>query len=183
LQGGLSEEARAARILEAVRLAIRHHVPFHEVKRLAKLQMEDTPNNNPESLTSKSMLRSDRLFDFAALYHVYDTSGKGNLSSSKLSKMLNDVGVRLDPSDFNRCFYFFNTRLDGYISREEYSNMLMLTQFEIDLLVEKIRSRLLSSASSVTSAITATMPLIWPSLSVNGAAEKIISMVRPSFVL
>lgn len=146
LQGGLSEEARAARILEAVRIAVRHYVPFHEVKRLSKLQMEDTPTNNAESIASKNMLRSDRLFDFAALYHAYDPSGKGNLSSSKLSKMLNDVGVRLDSPDFNRCFYFFNTRLDGYISREEYSNMLSLTQFELDLFVEKIRSRLLSSA-------------------------------------
>lgn len=145
---GLSMEVRQAIVLENMRKAIRHHVPLQEVKRLATLQMEE--KNSTES--NKAMLRSDRMFDFSALYHMYDDSGKGRLTLSKLSKMLSDVGSRLESADINRCFYFFNCKLDGYISREEYSNMLSLTDYEIDLVVDKIRNKLLAS-------VAATVPM------------------------
>lgn len=99
------------------------------------------------------------MFDFASLYHTYDTSSKGELTFRKLSKLLTDVGIKLDNPDINRIFYFFNTELDGYISREEYNKMLTLTDYEIDLTVDKIKVLLLSNAKTSIPALKETATL------------------------
>ena len=138
---GLSQDVRQSMILIAVRNTLRSHVPTREVKRLANLHMEVVEN---DATNLKNALRSDRLFDYAALYHLYDESSKSHLDKSRFSKMLLDAGIRMDSNDVACVFYYFNSKLDGYISREEYSNMLTLTDSEIDILVDSIRSKLLS---------------------------------------
>ena len=60
--------------------------------------------------------------------------------------MLCDVGIRMEKADVNRFIYFFNiNKKTGYISPQEFGVMLKLSDYEVDLVVEKIRFKLLSS--------------------------------------
>jgi len=106
---GLSLDVRQGKILSAVRSAIRHHVPLNEVKRLANLKLEDSSAgsedpSSPSIDASRQRLRSDRMFDFSALFHLYDPSGKGQLTKGKFSQMLTDVGLKMVIDVVNRCF-------------------------------------------------------------------------------
>jgi Ca2+-binding EF-hand superfamily protein len=66
---------------------------------------------------------------------------------SKFEAMLVDVGVRIERRDTNILFHTFNIVQDGYLNRQEYWTVLALTDFEIDEVVEKIRSTLLRQSS------------------------------------
>ena len=143
---GLNPQVKQSKLLEAVRRAIRHHVPLQKVSDLAKLTMEGEVTNKE----SKKVDRSDRMFDFTALYHMYETSGKGLMSKGKFTNLLQDVGARMEAVDVNKCFNFFNFKLDGNISREEYCAMLSLTNFERDAIVDKIRAKVLRGEGGKT---------------------------------
>ena len=52
----------------------------------------------------------------------------------------------MEKADVNRFIYFFNiNKQTGYISPNEFGVMLKLSDYEIDMVVERIRSKLLSS--------------------------------------
>lgn len=153
----LSEEARLAKVLLMSRMAIRNHVPLTQLKKVANLQ--DYSEGNAEGAGLGSVIvgaptgsnafllhRTERIFDFSALYNHYDSSGKGHLTRRSLENMLNDVGVRMDKIDVNRFLYFFNfNKQTGYISPQDFGILLKLSDFEVDLIVEKMRVKLLSS--------------------------------------
>jgi hypothetical protein len=156
----LSEEARVAKVLLAARTAIRHFVPLMQLKRVANLHDDvegadsagkgkgsgPGPAAPPTGSNAFMLQRTERIFDFSALYNKYDTTGKGHLTRRMLETMLNDVGARMDRVDVNRFLYFFNiNKQTGYISPQEFAVMLKLSDYEVDLVVEKIRAKLLFS--------------------------------------
>lgn len=132
----LTDEIRQTKLIASVRLALRNYVPTDDVKRLANLELE----SNDVAVHSE-MLRSERMVDFSSVYHKYDARGKMN--SSKWSKLLHDVGLNMKPNDITQCFNFFDSKHNGIISIEEFTHVLSLTDYEIDLAVEKIRLKLL----------------------------------------
>jgi uncharacterized protein YeeX (DUF496 family) len=70
------------------------------------------------------------------------------MTQSNLSKLLYEIGLHLDRVDVSYCFHVFNTRRDGYISREEFSIGMGLRDHELDIITDQIRSRLIASATS-----------------------------------
>ena len=141
----MSEETRIATLLVAARKAVRHFVPLSQIQRLAKLQMDMDDaaaaaaggaagagqDGQPPRPLHQQMSRSDRLYDFSALYLKYDPSHKGQLTRGKLQRMLQDVGARVDSQDMSRCFYFFNLNnhnINAYISREEFTMVMKVNR-------------------------------------------------------
>ena len=146
----MSEETRIATLLVAARKAVRHFVPLSQIQRLAKLQMDMDDaataaagagqEGQPSRGANIQMSRSDRLYDFSALYLKYDPSHKGQLTRGKLQRMLQDVGARVDSQDMSRFFYFFNLNnhnINAYISREEFT-MVMKVNLHLPPLVVDI---------------------------------------------
>ncbi len=76
---------------------------------------------------------------------------KGKLSAAKLTKMLYDVGIKLKSGDLTYCFNHFDANHNGFVTIEEYTKTLSLTDYELDLAVEKIRVKLLSTSSNPAS--------------------------------
>ena len=148
----MSEETRHHRLVVAVRWAIRHHVPLSEMRRLAKLQLEGAPSSS-SSAGSKAALRSDRMFDYAALFHAYSSESSLNpgqgvfMKKSKFCQLLHDVGMNIHSEDMTRCYNYFDKDLNGKLSRVEFARVISLTGYEVDVAIERIRSRLLRNHS------------------------------------
>jgi Ca2+-binding EF-hand superfamily protein len=158
---GLSEEKRLARISVAVRSAVRYYIPLNEMKSLSAVQpaasgaaagtnaatsvvaaAAPSTRNIDASISAQTAAAST--FDYAALYNRYDSSRKGMLAQSQFMKLLLEVGIRLDNSDIGRIFRFLDIGSNGALSRDEFAFMLKLSDYEIDLVVDQIRSRLIS---------------------------------------
>jgi hypothetical protein len=60
----ISEEARHAKVLMAARTALRHYVPVESMRKLSTLTMDGEVSGD-----DGRSAHSERLFDFAALYH------------------------------------------------------------------------------------------------------------------
>jgi len=145
----MSEETRVATLLLAARRAIRHFVPLTQMQRLAKLQLD------ADDAQMQNMSRSDRLYDYSALYQKYEPSGKGQMTRGKLQRLLHDVGARMDSADVSRFFYFFNTKqttTSTFVTRDEFNHVMLLTDYEVDLVIEDVRKRLLPSSSAASSS-------------------------------
>lgn len=66
----LTEEERQTRLLYAVRVALRHHVEAADVKRLANITIMDAVSGAGETADRQaSIVRSERLLDFTAMFH------------------------------------------------------------------------------------------------------------------
>lgn len=65
------------------------------------------------------------------------------MKSSKFMKMLFDVGLRLDKKDATICYNFFAVSGRGFISHEDFANILALTDNELDHELDNLRIRLL----------------------------------------
>jgi Ca2+-binding EF-hand superfamily protein len=65
------------------------------------------------------------------------------LYPAKWSKMLTDVGLKLKPTDITQGFNFFDVNHNGFVSIEEFTSILGLTDYELDLALDKIRLKLL----------------------------------------
>lgn len=171
----MSEEARVAKVLLAGRTAIRHYVPLMQLKIVANLHDDVEGKDifsstgtgggsgsgnggggyngalsttiGPSTGSNAFMLqRTEMIYDFSALYNRYDTTGKGHLTKRNVELMLNDVGARMERVDINRFLYFFNiNKKTGYISPQEFGITMKLSDFEVDLVVEKLREKLLAS--------------------------------------
>lgn len=135
----LSEELRQTKLIASVRIALRHYVPIKDIKRLATLMMENNQLIVSASITET--IRSERMMDFSSLFHQY--SVKGKLYPNKWSKMLTDVGVRLKAQDVTQAFHYFDLNHNGCVSIEEFSSILSLTDYELDLALDRIRLKLL----------------------------------------
>lgn len=71
--------------------------------------------------------------------------------------MLIEVGLCLASGDERLVFNFFDQMQNGNISIEEFVNILALTDYEIDLAIEKIRLTLLKHCSSPTDLSASTV--------------------------
>jgi Ca2+-binding EF-hand superfamily protein len=137
----LSEESRQAKLIAAVRIALRHYVPIKDIKRLANLIMEN--NQLILSPVVTETIRSERIMDFSNLFHQYSTTKDGKLYLNKWNKMLYDIGIRMKTNDINQVFNFFDANLNTFITIEEFTAVLALTDYELDLALDKIRLKLL----------------------------------------
>ena len=89
----------------------------------------------------------------------YDARGK--LSQGLFAKMLMDVGIRMRKPDVDKCYGYFDTDQNNSISSLEYANILSLSDYEIDLAMDRIRHSLLSAISTdlaLASSIVAPAP-------------------------
>jgi Ca2+-binding EF-hand superfamily protein len=71
---------------------------------------------------------------------------------AQLNKLLFKVGLRFDAKDLVTAFSLFDRRQNGVVSLEEFCEVLNLTDYEIDLAIEKIRVHLLKGCSSPNDA-------------------------------
>lgn len=160
----LGEEKRISELLGAVRRTIRHFVPTTEMKRLAKIIFEDSVAgaggsggaSGGKDVMNRAALRSDRMFDFSATYHIYDKSAKGRLTKSQFGKLIRDAGASIDSQDLAPVYRYFDFNLNGQVSREEYAQVVSLTEYEISTLIVKIRTRLLASCKTETNKLQNT---------------------------
>eukprot|EP01041_Mallomonas_annulata_P011754 gene11754-24650_t len=165
----MSESRQKTNLMTAIKAALRHYVPLHEMKRISNYKHTDIANtattiSDRAGKTSDSNdinqdnfdendIRDDRdrdredrrHFDFAFVYHMYDRRGTGRLGKSSWHKMLCDVGVAIDKADITKTFVYFDISHNDSISREEYAVGLTLTAHEIDLVAEDIRNKLMNS--------------------------------------
>lgn len=141
----MTEEARQSRILANVRMGLRHHVPLEDIKRLCHLSTDTTVSGVPNSENARS-IHTERMLDYSTIYHKYDKTGK--MKKSKFLRMLYDVGLRLDKKDGNVCYNFFAMSGKGFISHDDFSNILALTDHELDLTTDKLKAKLLSSIAA-----------------------------------
>ncbi len=64
------------------------------------------------------------------------------MTESRFIQMLFDVGLRLDKKDASVCFNFFSSS-GSVVTRDDFANILTLTDFELDTAVDAMRLRLL----------------------------------------
>ena len=105
-----------------------------------------------EGVMNKAFLRSDRMFDFAAMVHNYDSSGHGQIKKSHFTRLLNDAGACIDSADVQAIFRYFDFNINGSVSREEYCQVVGLTEAELAQVIEKIRTKLLSTCKPSSSS-------------------------------
>jgi hypothetical protein len=73
-----------------------------------------------------------------------------------LERLMVDVGIRMDAADVNRFLFFFAVDpRTGFVSREEYAKVLRLSDYEIDLIAEKAKKRLVASTAASAADATA----------------------------
>lgn len=85
-------------------------------------------------------------YHYSSLYNKYDKTGKEHLNKQGLQLLLSDIGIRMDATDISRFLYFFNfNRQNGYLSFDNFSIIMKLSDFEIDHIVEKIKNKILFS--------------------------------------
>jgi len=143
----LSDEMRYNMLLALTQTAIRHYIPLSEMKKLASVKtniaIKAAKGANPQHVIAG--------FNFFALFQMYDRSYRGgSLNYSAIEKLCSDIGLRVERPDMQRIFYFFNIAQDDYISHEEFSQILLLTDYEIDNLCGVIRKKLLASNKIIT---------------------------------
>lgn len=138
----LTDEVRLTRLIAASRITLRHYIPISDMKRLASLKLQEGDTGAVSTAVANSV-RSERIVDFSALFHRYEQRGK--MTSSKWSKMMLDIGMKMKSSDITLCFNFFDANKGSNISIDEYTRVLALTDYELDIAAEKIRLKLMNS--------------------------------------
>lgn len=147
----LSDEVRLTQLIAGARNILRHYIPIEDTKRLAGLKMENGEITNSKAVSES--IRSERLLDFVALFHRYEKRGQMNLS--RFSSLLSEVGLKLTKTDATNVFNFFDSSHEGVVSMEEFTAVLALTDYEIDLVIDTIRLKLLNSCADSASKSTA----------------------------
>lgn len=64
--------------------------------------------------------------------------------------MLNDIGVKLDKSDYKTVFHYFDVKQDKSITREEYYFHLSLTDYDLDKIINTIKEKLRLALNTVS---------------------------------
>jgi len=70
------------------------------------------------------------------------------MNSTKFRSLLYEVGLGLESKDVQLSFNLFDFKQNGFIVIEEFVDILSLTDYELDLAIEKIRLSLLRGCSS-----------------------------------
>lgn len=61
-------------------------------------------------------------------------------------------------SDVDKCYSYFDLDQSGSISREEFAKIISLTEYEIDLALERIRVKLLQAVSKGRAEVSSSAP-------------------------
>ena len=64
--------------------------------------------------------------------------------------MLEEIGLHVESADVNWCFYSFDVNLNKVIDITEFSDTIRLTGYELDLVIDRIRKRLLALTGAKT---------------------------------
>jgi len=145
--GAINAESRQARLLQAIRTAIRHYVPLSIMPGDAQKKGSNTsPRANDVHGQSNTAL-----FDFSHLFGMY-AGDSSILSLKNWRRILSDVGARVDKPDEKKSYNHMDSDGNGSLHRKEYAAFLVFTEFEIDCTIDDIRHRLLRQH------VTATKP-------------------------
>lgn len=117
-----------------LRMAFRNYLPDDIISKCAPTQ-HLSPNS--DDINNYNFKDTDREYDFSTLFR--EIAPKGKLYMSDFKGLLNKVGIFIHSEDVYKCFYLLNAEIDNYICREEFENFMMLTDYEIDLLIDEIR--------------------------------------------
>jgi Ca2+-binding EF-hand superfamily protein len=136
----LSTEGCYDAMTKAIRLGFRHYVPVSEMAPLCEstVDVQAAPDGAPPEYQAHLAPSS---FDFTSLFHRH-ADAKGRMYKGGFTSALTDVGCRLDSSDANRIFYFFDTDSSGFITRETFTYTVVLTQYEVDMHIEEMKKKL-----------------------------------------
>lgn len=64
------------------------------------------------------------------------------MSLNQFTNLLLDVGLKLDKYDVNKVFRYFDVNSNGMMSRDEYTLIMKLSDYEMDLVTQLIRYKL-----------------------------------------
>ena len=133
--GPMNTASRQARLRQAIRIAIRQHVPLSVLPANAQRGAKSVVAGQDSNAGSAN-------FDFAQLFGMY-VGTDNTLSLSNWRRLLHDVGACVDRPDDKICYSYVDIDLSGSLHRKEYVSFLVLTEFEIDNVVDDIREKLL----------------------------------------
>ena len=66
------------------------------------------------------------------------------MSASQFNSLLFEAGLRLDYNDMLKCYHFFDIPSYGYLTRQSYIFFMILSDYEIDLIIEKIKYKMIN---------------------------------------
>jgi Ca2+-binding EF-hand superfamily protein len=140
--GAMTEENRQALLLRAVRTAVRNHIPIHVLPGVANrgksLDATDSADNN----TPRAPTQLDNEFDFTNFFVMYNGT-KNTMNLNRFRNILHDVGAALDRPDQAKIYNHMDCNQDNAMSRKEYAAFAVLTDYELDLVIDDIRHKLL----------------------------------------
>jgi Ca2+-binding EF-hand superfamily protein len=137
--GTMTDESRQARILRALRTAVRNYIPLNIIPSCAfKGAVSGT---GKEDINQEYGNNSDVGFDFTNLFVMYCANNSMTLRNFRL--LLADVGCHLDRPDEQKCYNHIDSDLHGGIQRKEYASFMVMTDYELDCHIDEIREQLL----------------------------------------
>ena len=133
------DEDRRAIITQLARMALRNYVPLSDMSKESRV----TKIFNKDCVASPSAIRHSQS-DMAAMYNKFSKLSyfTGAFNEARLADVLHEVGIGLDPQDVSVVYYHFDVSIDGHIDRDEFIEVLGLTDLELDMACERIRNRL-----------------------------------------
>jgi len=141
--GAISSESRQARLLLAIRTAIRHYVP------LGVMPSAAGPTKAANGSPRGDGIGNTSNFEFTHLFGMY-AGTHDILSLANWRRLLVDVGVRVDKPDEKRSYNHMDADGNGSLHRKEYAAFLVFTEYEIDRTIDEIRHKLLRSHATAT---------------------------------
>ena len=142
----LTGHGRQATIMNHLRTALRNYVP---AVTMANLKSDGSASASQTGAAGdvgaeemKASRRSDRDYDFTNLFLMYNGQKK-SMSASVFHNMLSDVGFYLDKADEALCYGHLDCKQDGNVDRNDFARVLVLTDYDIDIVIDTIREKLL----------------------------------------
>ena len=161
----MTGHGRQANIMTRLRTALRNYVPsvtMANVKGSSTVKSSSSEaagggGSGEEEMKAGS--RSDRDYDFTNLFLMYN-GDKKSISASSFHNILSDVGIRLDKADETSCYGHLDCKQDGLVDRQDFARILVLTDYDLDIVIDGIREKLLRERGvTQSSSSTRTNPM------------------------
>jgi Ca2+-binding EF-hand superfamily protein len=125
----LKGDSRQARLMLNIRTALRNFIPAVEV---VKLNGKGKKEKKDDASTS---------YDFTKLFNAKTTNN--SLTKSQFHSLLFDSGISLDSADEVSCYKYFDADQSSSVNRKWFVQKITYTAYEIDVVIDEIRSKLL----------------------------------------
>ncbi len=156
----LTGHGRQANVMNQLRIALRNYVPAVTMANI-KTSSTAVPSGDAAggggAEETKAGGRSDRDYDFTNLFLMY-SGQKRSMSASAFHNILHDVGIRLDKVDEVLCYGHLDCKQDGNVDRNDFARILVLTDYDLDIVIDGIREALLRERG-VDQSSTRTNPM------------------------